>query len=62
MPFITTVKLSFQGPKILECGTQWVVVIKKWTKITKHKDVTLEPKAAKIEKELRFTKWENFIT
>jgi hypothetical protein len=39
MLFITTARLFYQGQKIQECGMQWVVAIKKWTKTMKLKDV-----------------------
>lgn len=57
--FIITVKLSFQGQKTQECGMQWGVVIRKWTKIMRLKDVILELKVAKIDKVLLFINWEN---
>jgi hypothetical protein len=40
MLFITIVEQFCPDLKILECGTQWEVVIKKWVKTMRLKDVT----------------------
>jgi hypothetical protein len=61
MLFITIVKQYYQDQKILECGMLWEVAIKKWEKIIKHKDVMLEHKIQRTEKELLFIKWVNYI-
>jgi hypothetical protein len=59
--YITIVKQFYPDLKIQECGMLWEVATKKWIKITRLKDVLLEPKVAKIDKELQFIKWASFI-
>lgn len=50
MLFIITVKQFFQGQKIRECGMRWDLVIKKWRKIMRLKDVIQGLKVVKTDK------------
>jgi hypothetical protein len=61
MRFIIIAEQYYRDQKIRECGMQWEVAIKKWEKIIKHKDVMLELRIQRTEKELLFIKWENYI-
>ena len=61
MHCITIVELYYQDLRIPECGMLWVAATIGWAKPTKLKDATPEQKTVKIEKELQFIRWEDFI-
>jgi hypothetical protein len=60
MLYTTTAKQFCPDPKIRGCGMRWEAVIKKCRRTTKLRGVMLELKVRKIEKELRFIKWEDY--
>lgn len=61
MLYITLAELFCQDQKMQECGMLWEVAMKKLERQSKPKNVMKELNVRKIDRELQYIKWQNYI-